>query len=44
MGKQLTGNRMPTKKDSIKKMAGGGFMSSGNDLGDLEIIRSRPKH
>jgi hypothetical protein len=40
MGKQLTGDRMPIKKDSIKKMAGGGFMSSGNDLSDLEIIRS----
>jgi hypothetical protein len=40
MGKQLTGNRMPTKEDATKKMAGGGFMSSGNDLADLEIIRS----
>ena len=40
MGKQLTGNRMPRKKSPIKKMAGGGFMSSGTDAGDLEIIRA----
>jgi hypothetical protein len=44
MRKQVSGDAMPVRKtkgrSSPKKMAGGGFVASGDDMRDLDAIRS----